>query len=188
LKNYKEYIRQKNMYQSDKLNSQMVNRYIELFDANEKLNILEVGIAKGGFLNWLSDHFKNATIYGLDIDISRAKTLGARTKIFQCDQNDASGLEKIGKEYGPFDLIMDDGRHTRRETETTFNTLWKYVNDKGWYSIEDWGMGYSQDPLYAGMSGLILSIMANRRALAINRMRAVIDTGYSIALFEKMQR
>jgi len=164
----------------------MVDRYKELFDRNDKLTILEVGIAKGGFINWLSTHFENATIYGLDIDISKAEILGDRIKIFQCNQNDKIGLTKIGGDCGPFDLIMDDGRHTRNETENTFTALWKYVKKGGWYSIEDWGMGYSQDPLYVGMTDLILSIMANRKYLAINRIHTIIDTGYSIALFEKL--
>ena len=170
---------------SDKLTYGMVERYKELFDKNDNITILEVGIAKGGFLNWMSKYFKNAKIYGLDIDLSKVKLVNNKIKVFQCDQNDAMRLNEIGNQYGLFDLIMDDGRHTKKETENTFNTLWKYVKKKGWYSIEDWGMGYSNESIYAGMSDLILSIMARRTSLNINKMRVLIDDGYSIALFKK---
>lgn len=172
-------------YQSDKIGNPIIERYKELFDKNASLNILEVGIAKGGFLNWLSDYFKNATVYGIDINIKQVEELKDGIRIFQCSQNNTERLYYLGSKYGSFDFIIDDGCHFRRETENTFNTMWPYIRKGGWYAIEDWGMGFSIEPVYKGMATLILSIIERQEQLKIKEFNIIKEPSYSVALFKK---
>ena len=176
-----------NNYQSDKIGNPIIERYKELFNSDKSLNILEVGVGYGGFLNWLGDHFKCATICGIDIRLERVGELKEGIEVLRCDQNDSVELSAIGDTYGPFDLIIDDGCHFAKETKNTFDTLWKYIGEGGWYSIEDWGMGYSDNKVFHGMVDLVLSIAKRRNGLDIQRMKMIIDDGYSIALFKKLK-
>jgi len=115
-----------------------------------------------------------------------------RISIFQCNQNDSKMLTKIGNDYGGFDLIIDDGCHFKRETENTFNTMWKFIRKNGWYAIEDWGMGFKYEGTdakefraYIGMVDLVLSIANRRTKLGIGEFRILLEHGYSVALFRK---
>ena len=57
------------LYGSDKMDHLYADKYFSYLNSlkNEKLNILEIGIADGKSLLVWSDFFKNSTIIGIDI-------------------------------------------------------------------------------------------------------------------------
>ena len=54
-------------------------------------------------------------------------------------------LEKVGKEGGPFDVIVDDGGHSRQMQINSLIGLWPYVKSNGFYIIEDLGTNFNQN-------------------------------------------
>jgi hypothetical protein len=69
------------------------------------------------------------------------------------DQSNPIDLNAIGKCSGPFDIIVDDGGHSRKQQLTSIVELGKYVKPNGGiYVLEDmmtafWG-GYN-DSIYS---------------------------------------
>tara|TARA_B110001452_G_scaffold243322_1_gene226654 strand:- start:33 stop:992 length:960 start_codon:yes stop_codon:yes gene_type:complete len=114
----------------------------------EKLKILEIGIGGhtmtdrgGSSLRALSSYFKNSKVYGIDlID----KSLHERNKIktFKGSQIDEEFLLKICKDYGPFDIIIDDGSHLVPHQKKSFEILFKSLGYNGIYIVEDIGSAY----------------------------------------------
>jgi hypothetical protein len=85
----------------------------------EHLTILEIGVGGqetntgGASLRVWRSFFPAATIIGVDL---YAKQLPPeqRITIVQGDQGDAAFLADLGKRFGPFDVVIDDGSHRRR--------------------------------------------------------------------------
>lgn len=106
----------------------------------EPLKILELGVLRGESLHLWADAFPNAEIYGVDINI-RAKNTD-RIKILECDERNLKKLDALGREYGPFDMIVDDALHIPDPQRDAFNTLWPHVNEGGVYVLEDYHINY----------------------------------------------
>ena len=117
----------------------------------KKINkILEIGIGGhdlefqgGGSLMALSYFFNKSKIYGLDL-INKEFVNTKRIKALVGSQNDQKTLEKIGKNNGLFDVIIDDGSHFVDHQLTSFKTLYKYLNNNGLYIIEDLSGSYKK--------------------------------------------
>ena len=125
-----------------------VHGYTKIYDKEiahlrnrKKIKILEIGVKRGMSLKLWKDYFKNATVYGIDID---EKTKVLPYPIFIGSQNDVNFLKDVGKS-GPFDLIVDDGSHIPKDQLASFNTLWPFVTSKGYYVIEDMHWNYRTD-------------------------------------------
>ena len=56
--------------------------------------------------------------------------------LFTGDQSNFDVLNKVGT-FGPYDVIVDDGGHTRKQQTNSLIGLWTYVKSKGFYVIED---------------------------------------------------
>lgn len=120
----------------------------------EKLNILEIGIKEGyGIYAW-QKYFKNATLYGLDIDwkpgiITQRNILKNKHKLFQKARlynldstKEDNWIHFYGKE---FDIIIDDGDHHPYSQIETFKHGWKYLKAGGLFFIEDVGHRYGEE-------------------------------------------
>ena len=114
----------------------------------KSLNILEIGIggyeetkAGGESLLMWSEYFKNSSIIGADQFIKKLK-LPNNVKTLVLDQSNLNQIEELGRTHGMFDIIIDDGSHISSHIVSTFKTLWKYLNDKGIYVIEDTQTSY----------------------------------------------
>jgi cephalosporin hydroxylase len=176
-------------YQTDKTPHGLITEYEHVFAEikNNELNILEVGIYKGGSLLWMAEYFPKATITGIDIAVPDMPNLTDRITMMKCDQNDNLNLRLIGETYGPFDIIIDDGCHYAKETKNTFDNLWRDVKPGGYYFIEDFIAGYWNDPRFAGMPGLIGDIMVRKNELSIKDYFIVLkEPRCSIACFKKL--
>ncbi len=98
--------------------------------------LAEIGIYKGGSLLMWSDYFKNAKIYGLDInkiDLNHDNIITC-----QVNQNDPKQLNDFIQSYGgDFDIIIDDGSHIMEHQQRSFGCLFNSVKSNGYYIIED---------------------------------------------------
>jgi hypothetical protein len=130
------------------------HNYIPIYESyfqgirTKKLNILEIGIGgyedpySGGesLLMW-SEYFKNSSIIGADL-FKKKLNLSTNIKTVELDQSDLKQIEDLGKKHGMFDIIIDDGSHISSHIINTFEILWKYLNNKGIYVIEDTQTSY----------------------------------------------
>ena len=83
---------------------------------------------------WL-ELFKNAHIYGYDININDA---GEKYTIFKGDQSKEDDLDRfINIIKTPIYFINDDGSHIPEHQVLTFNKLFPILEDGGIYIIED---------------------------------------------------
>jgi len=113
-------------------------------DRNKPYNILEIGVQQGGGLWTLKEYFPNSSITGLDIDNNCKQYESEENDIvvFIGSQTDEGLLEKISKERGSFDIIIDDGGHTMKQQKISFFKLFPLLNDDGIYIIEDLHTSY----------------------------------------------
>ena len=89
------------------------------------------------------DYFKNAEIYGCDIDTDILFNK-SRIKTNYVDQLDRKSIEtmfsKIKRDN--FDLIIDDGLHAYKAAINFFDISFNYLKPGGLYIIEDVGWNY----------------------------------------------
>lgn len=115
----------------------------------EPFVILECGILKGTGLALWSKLFPNATIIGLDIDLSHAKNnleflkskgafVNGKLELYEFDQfkknkNLLAGILKSRK----VDIVIDDGFHSEETITNTLNDVIPFLNKDFVYFIED---------------------------------------------------
>ena len=121
--------------------------YDEVFEKlrDEPIKLLEIGVKRGASLRLWAEVFLNAEIFGIDINARCASHETDRFKIIIGDSCDSELIKEVS-EYGPFDIIIDDGSHDMQPQKTTFSLLWPYVNKKGIYVIEDLFTSYNPNP------------------------------------------
>ena len=122
-------------YSTDKVNPHTYggtyNYLFKDFDRSAPLNILEIGVQKGGSLCAWADYFPNATVTGIDIADQvlpeyRRKEINY---IFQ-DINDYKTDTK-------FDIIIDDGSHYLKDVARSVSLLSRNLTVGGIFIIED---------------------------------------------------
>jgi len=151
----------------------------------KNLSILEIGVDNGGSLLFWSDYFKHpgTKITGIDIALPAIR-FPRRVTVKKCDQNDSKALTDIAREFGPFDIILDDGSHFTRETKNCFEQLFKHVKPEGLYIIEDWSIGYIGKKQFKGMVELVSDIVNHAPELGIDRFKVIWNIG-ATAIFRK---
>jgi hypothetical protein len=112
-------------------------------------NLLELGILDGSSLRMWRDYFKNAKIYGLDINPS---SMISEERIFTLcgDQANSAVLSDVLSQMDSLpELIIDDGCHFQREQQVSLEYLFPKLKSGGWYVIEDlhssYHLGWSDD-------------------------------------------
>ena len=135
-------------YNTDKLEHGYIKIYEKYFESirNENLKVLEIGIADGKSLLMWSDYFKNSIIIGIDIhkiDIKEKKLDRPNIKVHCGSQSDDKFISEIVKEYGNFDIIIDDGSHLRKDVIKSFHLLFPHLNNDGLYVVEDMQTSYN---------------------------------------------
>ena len=120
----------------------MYNILPELIES-ETPTILEIGIgghsakySGGKSLQALMFFYRKGKIIGADI-IDKSFLDRSNLKTVILDQNNPNQLNRLGKIYKSFDLIIDDGSHFTRHQKTSFEVLFKYLSNGGVYIIED---------------------------------------------------
>lgn len=130
-----------------------VKYYEELFESmrHDKVNLCEIGIAKGRSQMMWAYFFHNGTIHGLDLEDmdgyfdSRNQENGeqalSRIKTGLVDQSDTAALKEYADEHGLFDIVIDDGSHVPEHQILSYETLIGYTTK--YYVIEDLHPNYT---------------------------------------------
>jgi len=69
-----------------------------------------------------------------------------RVRVIQGSQDSREDLRSIGENYGPFDIIVDDGSHLSSHQIKSFTELFTpYLKDGGIYIVEDTSTNYEPE-------------------------------------------
>ena len=104
------------------------------------IHMLEVGVFRGGSLEmWRRYLDPRSVIIGIDIDTAckRFDDPGRNIHVRIGSQADPDFLQRVADEFGPFDVILDDGSHVAGHMVTTFQHMFDTVKDGGAYLVED---------------------------------------------------
>lgn len=193
------------MFETDKYASGLIGEYERLFAPlkDKSIKYLEVGIHKGGSLLWAKDYFDNpkANIFGIDKELPTGECkdiLNNQVSILMLEADQAS-FENLTRttllmlrgtlrnpEEG-LDIIIDDGCHFARETETTFKALWPLLKSGGIYIIEDWAAPYAfpNEPRYKGMPDLVKSLAKREDVAGVKIVHNIPGCSGSYAAYWK---
>ena len=118
---------------------------------NTEINFLEIGLGcgmsygPGKSIPIWKELFSKINISVLEYDEECANKFKNKVNnLYTGDQSNLQLLDRIGQEVGPFDVIVDDGGHTRKQQVNSVIGLWPYVASKGVYVIEDFFTSFLQ--------------------------------------------
>jgi hypothetical protein len=129
--------------------SQYFAVYRDVFGSltSRPMRILEIGVLNGAGLRLWKRYFSHpdTVVVGIDIQPACARFDSPNEGI--CvrigSQADPKFLQKIIKEFGPFDLIIDDGSHRSSHMIASFNCLFADgLKESGIYFVEDLHANY----------------------------------------------
>ena len=98
--------------------------------------MLEIGVASGDSIRMWREWMPKATIYGMDI--SDPTPIEGAT-ILQGNQNNTDDLDRVAREIGRFQFVVDDAGHNREEQKVCQAFTFERLVSGGWYVIEDLG-------------------------------------------------
>ena len=106
-------------------------------DTSVLSNMGSNGIPLASLRAW-RNYFKNANIYGADIDKNILKNED-RIETFYVDQTDPITIKEMFKNIGEkkFDIILEDGLHEYNANICFFENAIEYLEPNGTYIIED---------------------------------------------------
>ncbi|MER3352818.1 MAG: class I SAM-dependent methyltransferase [Hoeflea sp. D1-CHI-28] len=109
----------------------------------DPISFLEIGIWKGGSIPMWKDYLPDGSkLTFVDIDPACKSHEIDGTNIRIGNQADPKFLAELAKEFGPFDLVLDDGSHVCAHQIASFEGLWPHLNNGGLYMVEDCHTSY----------------------------------------------
>jgi cephalosporin hydroxylase len=107
---------------------------------NQDVVLLEIGVSTGGSLSLWKQYLGNRSkIIGIDVNHSCSahvnKELDIHVRIG--DQKNQEFLRELIKEFGLFDVIIDDGGHKMDQLWASFEVLYPSLSKNGVYIAED---------------------------------------------------
>jgi hypothetical protein len=115
------------------------------FKRSDDINIMEIGVLNGDSLRTWKDYFFKANILGIDINPNCKEYEGPRISVEIGSQADGNFLSRTWQQYGPFDMILDDGSHINEHVIYSFEHLWGSIKPGGVYIVEDVGTAYWEE-------------------------------------------
>ncbi len=110
------------------------------------IKMLEIGVFRGGSLRmWKKFFHPDSVIVGVDIDKNCQQHEIADQQVYVRigSQADPDFLAEVNKEFGPFDIILDDGSHKTYHQLISFTSLFRdALKDGGCYMVEDMHTNY----------------------------------------------
>jgi hypothetical protein len=103
----------------------------------ENIVFLEIGVAGGASLRVWRSYFSQAKIIGADINPESLRFRGNGISIEILDQSSIEDLTKLAINYGPFDIVIDDGSHMWEHQIVSLKTLFPFLKNGGIYVVED---------------------------------------------------
>lgn len=167
---------------------------------NTDVVFIEIGVGQGGSLQmWKRFLGPHARIIGIDINPRCRDFEEDQISVRIGDQSDVAFLTAVCDEFGPPNVVLDDGSHRMQHLATSFTCLYPRLANGGVYLVEDLHTAYW--PEYDGGLGregtfielcksLIDALNADhtRGALSPNEFtRSTMSMHFydSIVLFEK---
>lgn len=167
---------------------------------NRPLTFLEIGCGSGGSLQLWKRYFgPHAQIVGIDIR--------PECRVFQEDQiavrigsqSDIGFLAALVDEFGPLNVVLDDGSHIQRDIAVTFGFLYPRMAPDGVYMVEDlqtaywdeYGGGVRRDGTFIELCKSLLDELNaewTRDALPVSEFTRTTQSMHfydSIAVFER---
>ena len=109
--------------------------YEKLFATRSIHTILEIGVLDGGSIKMWSMLYPEATVYGIDVDLSRNKFSEGSPNII-LREADAYALS-VANSLPLFDVIIDDGPHTLHSQKECLKLYLPKLRPGGVLIIED---------------------------------------------------
>lgn len=124
---------------TDKVGNGYLPSYLAIAaELGPQASVCEVGVQNGAGLDMFQALFPYGEIVGVDANPDCRWPAGTRAVVAK---QDATWLpSRLARR---FDLIVDDASHDGVMTAATFANLWPVVNPRGYYVIEDWGVGFN---------------------------------------------
>jgi hypothetical protein len=122
---------------------------------NQAVTVIEIGVGEGGSLQmWRRFFGPYARIIGIDSNAKARAYEDHLTAIRIGDQTDRAFIDGVMAEFGPVQIVIDDGSHLMPQVHQTFAQLYYHPNfdSTGVYVVEDlhtaywpeFGGGYQQ--------------------------------------------
>jgi hypothetical protein len=102
----------------------------------------EIGVADGGSMQLWRRYFgPRAQIVGLDV-VDHRELEEDQVAIRVGDQSDPAVLDGLLDEFGPPDIVLDDGSHYMHHVKATFEHVYPRMSPSGVYIVEDMHTAY----------------------------------------------
>lgn len=115
--------------------------YQAAIDRSRPIRMLEIGVFHGGSLRmWREYLHPQSVIVGIDIDPNCKQFEDPENNVHVRigGQQDATFLQEVNSEFGPFDVILDDGSHMTSHMVESFRNLFaSSLAEPGVYIVED---------------------------------------------------
>ena len=110
---------------------------------NKSTTFIEIGCGQGGSLQMWKRYFgPHARIIGVDINPECKAFEEDQVEVRIGDQSDPKLLQSLIDEFGPPDIVLDDGSHVMNHIKATFNFLYPLMPKNGVYMVEDLHTAY----------------------------------------------
>jgi hypothetical protein len=130
----------------------LLDKWVHYFDVYDRHlspwrgrspRVLEIGVYQGGSLD-LWEHYlgPGAVLVGVDVDEAAIRMADPGRTIVLGDQADPEFLASVVAQYGPFDIIIDDGGHTMEQQIVSIEALFPTLAEGGVYLCEDTHTSY----------------------------------------------
>lgn len=127
--------------------------YIEIYQElledlrDRPIKLLEIGVYRGGSMRmWKKYLHPDSIVVGIDAVDNVEIELGNGIHFREGDQADKDFLAGVVAEFGPFDVIVDDGSHISSDQTDSFIALFgDGLKEGGLYIVEDTHTSYWED-------------------------------------------
>ena len=135
-------------------NQRIIHKWTNYFPAYEKhfsrfvnqsIVFWEIGVYKGGSLQLWKRYFGPfATIVGIDINPECKNVEENQIHVRIGDQSDTLFLQSVLEEFGPPDVVLDDGSHVMEHVCKTWDYMYDKISVNGVYFVEDLHTAYNE--------------------------------------------
>jgi hypothetical protein len=113
---------------------------------NKAVTFLEIGVAQGGSLGlWQRYLGPQARIIGIDVNEKCKAHEAPGIAVRIGDQSDVKFLESLLEEFGPPDVVLDDGSHLVSHIAASFEFLYPRMPKNAVYMVEDLQTAYWEE-------------------------------------------
>jgi hypothetical protein len=142
---------------------------------NLDVTLYEIGVFQGGSLrSWKKFLGPGATIVGIDINPICTEAEEDQVLVRVGDQSDLRFLEGLIDEFGPPDIVIDDGSHLMSHICTSLEYLYPRMPKNAVYLVEDTHCSYWEE--FGGGVGVRGAVLEHVKA-TIDAMHAQYSRG-----------